>query len=159
MPGQYLVAGPSQAGKSRLILELVKRNDKVFAKPFRNVFYVAPCANSSDRNYVEELGKACEDSGLGFESRNVPPEVDEIRKTFPDGDGLLLILDDLLVYRDYGKELSEISNVASHHSNITCFYRVQNPFAKTNSISSPSPGISTAGSCSTLSTTSACSAP
>lgn len=131
VPGQYLVAGPSQGGKSRLILQLVKNNAKVFAKPFRNVFYVAPGAGTSDKKYVEELGSACESCGLGFSSRSAPPDVEEIKKSFPEEEGLLLILDDLLMFGDYGKELAEISNVASHHSNITCFYTLQNPFAKT----------------------------
>lgn len=119
----------TQVGKSTLILDILRKTDKVFQKDFEFVIYCNPCAHESDQGYVGQLFEVCKEANKQLSVTDTIPTVKQARETFPEGE-LLLILDDLTSHSSYNNNLAGLSSYDSHHKRVTVIYSIQNPFQK-----------------------------
>ena len=133
LPFQCQILGPSDSGKSYLLLELIKNSHKIFEKDIKNIAYVAPQANTTDTEFVRTLSSICKETGKRVAIFDAPPKVKELREIYPSG-SICLILDDLTCFEHYPQNLAELSSVHSHHNNISVFYILQNCFQETSKL-------------------------
>ena len=113
-PASIVVAGPSGAGKTHLIEEMIQRLDEIFDRPPTQIIFCYA-------RYQPTYDKIKKGSPIPIE--------------FVEGlDGLrpkprtLLILDDL---QDQSKLIEEYFTRHIHHSDLVCVYVTQNLFLKT----------------------------
>ncbi len=125
-PARLMALGPSMAGKSTLLLNLVCSD--VWEENFPKVVFTAPLANE-DSHYINKLREKCEAGGKELLVLDRLPEIEEL-KNFAEGGPLLLLVDDVLGYKN-PEGLTDLFTLHSHHNNITCCICVQNPFIKT----------------------------
>ena len=148
-PCQIQCVGPSQSGKSQLILQLVRHQASVFDRPFRHIIYCAPGLTLDDDDdednevnggggggdaraspYLRDLKRACRGSGVTLSVSARLPRVEEITR-LTGGRPVLMILDDILCFEPEDlRRIVTFSNLHVHHRNISCVYAVQNPFQK-----------------------------
>lgn len=126
-PARLELIGPSEAGKSTLLLKLVE-DDSVWEKPFQCIMYCAPMLNDRD-SYLEQLRKACGSSKTLYIQEEIP-SLDQVQASAA-GKPVLVILDDLLGFHEGKEAMQALMTMHSHHFNISCAFTVQNPFAKT----------------------------
>ena len=124
-PGRVTLVGPSQCGKSTLILQLVG-DDTVWDRVFTKVMYVAPVL-SDRQEYLDRLREQCGGAKELAVSDKIP-DVGEV-KEFGAGHPVLLVVDDLLGFRDTSG-ITDLATLHSHHQGITCLFCVQNPFLR-----------------------------
>lgn len=124
-PCRLELIGPSQSGKSTLILSLVG-DDSVWDRPFAAVMYAAPLL--SDREpYLNDLRDRCRRTGKRLLLREGQlPAADEVAR-LSEGAPTLLICDDLLCFEDLSP-LDDLTTMHSHHLGLSCAFCVQNPF-------------------------------
>lgn len=122
--------GPSQAGKSLKILDLVDQSDRVFERPIKQFVYVAPGALREDCDYVQKLYDIVKKAGKKLHVLERLPAVDEVVEAFPEGDRLLIV-DDLTSLPNLDG-LTELSGYYCHHANLSLVYSLQNPYQRTN---------------------------
>lgn len=125
-PGRIGLIGPSQAGKSTLILKLIS-DDSVWDTPLKVIIFAAPSHEDADK-YNEEFNKICDRKGVDLWMVDRLPEKDEI-KSFAGGRPSLFIIDDMLGFAKPEK-LKQYATRWSHRNNITMLYCTQNPFYK-----------------------------
>ena len=138
-PCQLQFLGPTQSGKSYLIRELLKQQHRVFDRPFGHIVYASPLASETvneegeERHnpYVESLKQICNQQGVSLNVANRLPTRKEILDIWTnDKRPLLLILDDLQCFDqgDLTRRLAMLSNLESHHSEVSFLYSLQNCF-------------------------------
>ena len=126
VPARIELLGPSQAGKSTIILKLVG-DDSVWQEPMKRVIYIAPLL--SDREpYLAELQEKCNATDKKLSVQDEIPTVEEIQ-SFAEGDPVLLIADDVLSFKDPGR-LKDLMVMYSHHLRVSVLLCVQTPFFK-----------------------------
>ena len=142
-PCQLQFLGPTQSGKSYLIRQLLDQQKRVFDRPFGHVVYSSPLASETDDDgagedrhspYVESLKRICDRQNVSLNVANRVPTREEILEIWrADRNPLLLILDDLQCFdqADLTRRLSRLSNLESHHSEISFLYSLQNCFDHT----------------------------
>lgn len=128
-PAQIMLIGPSQCGKSTLLLKLIYQLNNTLDKDITNIIYCAPCSKVTDSKYVEKLQDICKLKDKKLHIYENPPSIDTIQNIFSKQD-VLLILDDVTGFKESDLNLGELSSIHAHHSNITCIYSLQNPFQK-----------------------------
>jgi len=120
-----LVAGPTQVGKTTFICNLLKVADEMFTKKpdFVLLFYNAyqPKYNFMlRRGLIDEISKV--DSAITYD------DLEEKLEPFKDGNGSLVIFDDLM--SDAKTSLEKIFTTLGHHVNASLIYVTQNLFYK-----------------------------
>ena len=129
-PAFIQVVGPSQSGKSTLILRLIQ-DDSVWDRPFQAVFYCAP--DEPGPRQRAALRAAAEGKSLTVQAGEPRlPELSELTAAAAlGGDGsLLFIVDDLLGFDKNLSLMKALATAHSHHHRISVVYSIQNPYAK-----------------------------
>lgn len=111
-PTTFLLAGPSQCGKSTWIRQLIESKDVMFTQPPKKVIY----AYSAWQPMFEEM--------KGVEFHKGLPTCEEM-ESWSD---LLLVLDDVMQAACLSEEVLSLFCVQSHHRNITAAILMQNLF-------------------------------
>jgi hypothetical protein len=114
MPYCAQLAGPSQSGKSNLMLKILQSRNQLFDKHIDRIVYCSstPLANPEMYEGAEFV--------LGM------PNLHEFDPSLNN----LLILDDLMSECEKDKEIQNLFTVYSHHKNISVFIITQNLFSK-----------------------------
>ena len=116
-----LVVGPSNAGKSTLILQILQNSDRFFSRKFDHVIYFVPHGSmTSDREkYVDKL-------------RECVPHL-EVVEGLPDSKRIMLLdghkllyIDDLFYSACNSYDFMNLAVMASHHGNASLFLTSQN---------------------------------
>ena len=115
--------GPSQSGKSTLILDLLKHRNELFTTSFSRVIYFVPSNNlEAHQDFIQKL-------------KSVYPHI-EIQTDLPKmsdikGDKLskLFIMDDLMNIVFNHPLMEETFSQNSHHQNLSIIFTTQNYFA------------------------------
>ena len=116
IPSGMIISGPSNSGKTRFVLRLLKQTDELFDPPPKAIVYCYGAYHS----YIPEL----ERSGV-IVCSGVP--TDELIRAQPRP--FLLILDDLM-YQINEKSLSEIFTKRAHHEGFSVIFITQSLFEK-----------------------------
>ena len=121
LPFRALLQGATGAGKSSLILNIVKQYDKFFNKKFQNIAYFYPIngLTESRRKYIEELREY-----LGhLEIQEGLPNINDVLKA--EGETLLFI-EDLYFEASNSYDFLQLVIHGSHHANTSFFITTQN---------------------------------
>jgi hypothetical protein len=108
------ISGPSESGKSRFILDLIKYREVVFDKKFQRIIYACPDNFNLDRhNYCLTLQQLFPDMEIITKLPNVSDIVAE------DSKHTLFIVDDMAVEFLNNKAVLQLFFQFSHHENIS----------------------------------------
>ncbi len=122
--------GPSQAGKSAILLKLVK-DDSVWDRKLAKVIYC--CPTLSDRApYITKLQESCDSNDKQLLCLEKLPTTEEIQ-AFGEGLPVLLLADDLLAMDDPSR-MKDLTLMDSHHLNVSVLFCVQTPFYKSSDL-------------------------
>jgi hypothetical protein len=120
-PGRYVCIGPSQSGKSELVLKLIE-HQSIWEKPPKNVQYIAPTLDDRE-DYLQRLAQIVEKIGGTLVTKEELPKNDSEynHESF-------LIVDDVLSFpkKDIPR-LKEIALRGSHHNKVTLILTQQVP--------------------------------
>lgn len=113
-PCNIIVAGPTKAGKTTLVKNIISNVSQMFSPSPQQIWW---CYNEWQPLYNEVIDKVKWVDGI--------PDFNEIRKSTDDPQ--LLVLDDLM--QDVKQSsLTQIFSRGTHHGNISCIHIVQNVF-------------------------------
>jgi len=125
------IIGPSQCGKSELILDLIKDKD-FFVDGLDGVIYC--CKHSfGKKSYMERMKEICSSQDMSINFLDHIPTGTEIAEEFnPEGKKkLFIILEDFLAFhRSEQVILESLMTEHSHHLNFCIAYVTQTPFDK-----------------------------
>lgn len=131
-PGSYTVLGPSQSGKSELLLHLLREKQVWQNKP-KLIIYAAPTLHERE-GYLQRLKEACQTAD-GEESEccsiDYVPDEEQIRQLIGfRQEPVLVLVDDLLSFKDKTniKKATQLGIKGCHHHQITLIMCLQNPF-------------------------------
>ena len=113
-PSTYMVVGPSQSGKSRFVVKLIRSAQSMIDPPPERVIW---CYGSHQTDLIHELRSL-------LEFVEFIPNVDELL----DGRKTLLIIDDLMTETD--GRVTNLFTKGSHHKNVSVVYISQNLYNK-----------------------------
>lgn len=137
-PTQIHLYAPSMAGKSTLILKIIRYSKHLFDQDFAHVIYCSPLAlENDDSDYVSELRAVCRESQKVLEILGKIPSIEEISE-FGGGDTsqgshpVLLVLDDVMCLENL-EALNKLSSLISHHKKISLVLALQNAFQRNKS--------------------------
>jgi hypothetical protein len=129
-PGSYTILGPSQSGKSELLIKLLK-NPSIWIKKPKIVIYAAPSIDDR-KDYIKRMSETCKETDESeFYATKVVPDEEKVRQMTEFRDQpVILILDDLLSFSDKTniKKATQLGIKGCHHGKITLFMCLQNPF-------------------------------
>lgn len=125
-PSRIIVAGPSMAGKTHFIFQLVKYRDLIFSGKFRQIIYCLPpnCYNLH-MDFINDLKNECHD--LNLKIIEDMPDIDALALD-RDKDSKLLIIDDLMRKAFNSSDMLDLITQKSHHANISVILTTQNIF-------------------------------
>ena len=121
-PFRVLLTGPTNCGKSSMILDIMKHYDTFFEKKFDYVIYYHAGHDGlgeSRRNYIEQLKEHIPDL-IVIEGLPIMSKVAKL-----DGSKCLL-LDDLFHQLADNDDFVKLCTAGSHHANISFFLTTQN---------------------------------
>lgn len=120
-PGRYACIGPSQSGKSELVLKLIKYKS-IWKNPPKYVQYIAPTLEDR-KEYLTRLDEIVKNNGGNLTVNDVLPKNDENYNY-----NSFLIVDDVLSFpkKDI-QRLKEIALRGSHHNKVTLILTQQVP--------------------------------
>ena len=122
-PFTYVVAGPSQSGKTTHVFDLLKNRHVLMDKPTDYVLYYY-------HQWQPHFDKFEEDGSV-TEWINHMPTVAELRTKSEDridGSGTLIVIDDFM--NQLTNDIADLFTVTSHANNISVILLTQNIFAK-----------------------------
>jgi hypothetical protein len=132
-PGSYTVLGPSQSGKSELLIQLLQYPSIWKDKP-SIVIYAAPTLQDRE-DYLIRMKNACikadGEEKSEFMALSQVPDEEKVKQLIQfRNKPVILILDDLLSFPDKNhiKKAAQLGIKGCHHSNITLIMCLQNPF-------------------------------
>jgi hypothetical protein len=114
-PFTAMLAGPSQSGKTTLLVEILKHAHKIISPPPTRIVY---CYNRE----IESLKRR-------FKNIEFIQGLPDLEK-FDPKDNNLLILDDLMSESETNKSIVNLFTVDSHHKNISTVILTQNLFSR-----------------------------
>jgi len=118
LPGNAMIAGPSQSGKTQLTKKIIFENQQLFEPPPDKIYY---CYSEWQPAY-EEIRNAC--NNIEFIKGII--DVSEIQSSVNN----LLILDDLMEECGKDDSVRNLFTKDSHHRNIFVFFITQNLFGQ-----------------------------
>ena len=132
-PARLILAGPSQAGKSTLLVKLAT-DDSVWKNPFKSVFYVSPGRESRESRdkYISAFHEKCKKVGKTFISLDKLPARQDLMD-FSGGRHIFLIIDDALGFQNL-ETIDTYYTEHSHHDNISVALCVQNLYPRTRKL-------------------------
>lgn len=110
-PVRFLIAAPSQSGKTTFVVNIIKNKEKLFCGQIENIVYI--CSN---RSFVPN-------DLLTVNNLEIFEEMPQIEDIKPN---TLLVIDDQQL--SSLKDICALFCVNSHHRNISIFFLVQNLF-------------------------------
>jgi hypothetical protein len=125
VPFAMSITGPSQAGKSEFICELIRYREVLFSSKFYRIIYCVPQTLMYKQNAIfQKLQNEFSQVEMHF---GLP----KISALYLDCNHLpcLLILDDLMIPILNSSEMAELFSVHVHHYNISVIFTLQNFFA------------------------------
>jgi len=127
IPARIVVAGPTMAGKSEFILNLVKHRDSVFSEEFKRIIYAIPEESMHlHGSYLERLKQAC----ASVQIHEGLPDLDMLHLC-SEKSHKLLILDDLADQVFTNKQMLHLITKNSHHANCSLIITTQNYYFPT----------------------------
>lgn len=122
-PSTFIVSGPSQSGKTSLVVDILKNGSTLFEDPrcLQQVYYFY----KQWQPKYDEMQR----SGLNVEFIQRLPNVAQIRDyatVLASSGGCVMILDDFM--QEVSKDISVLFSALSHHLKITTFLLTQNLF-------------------------------
>jgi hypothetical protein len=124
VPFAMSITGPSQAGKSEFICELIRYREVLFSSKFYRIIYCVPQTLMYKQNAIfQKLQNEFSQVEMHF---GLP----KISALYLDCNHLpcLLILDDLMIPILNSSEMAELFSVHVHHYNISIIFTLQNFF-------------------------------
>lgn len=123
-PGRYACIGPSQSGKSELVLKIIK-DRSIWQNPPKDVQYIAPTLEDR-QDYLNRLSDITIRNGGSFTSSDKLPENDASYNH-----NSFMVIDDILSFpkKDIPR-LKELSVRGSHHNKVTLILTQQVPHPK-----------------------------
>lgn len=115
-PFTCMLAGPSQSGKTSLLVNILLNMQTLIDKPPTRIVY---CYSAEQAVFGELVN-------LNIEFQQGLPNVDE----FDPRTNNMIILDDLMSECERDKSIQSLFTVHSHHKNISVFILTQNLFSK-----------------------------
>jgi hypothetical protein len=120
-PGRYVCIGPSQSGKSELLLKLIKYKS-IWQDPPKNVHYIAPTLEDR-KAYLDRLDDIVKEN-----EGNLTFGVELPKNDSEYNNNSFLIIDDVLSFpKKYISRLKEIALRGSHHNHVTLILTQQVP--------------------------------
>lgn len=123
-PCRIMIAGPTQSGKSELLLRLVRFRDQVFSGKFDRIIYAhARDTAGSISGFVDRLTKE-------FPNLEIISGLPSLRQhcLLDETESKLVLLDDLIMELSHSKDILTTFLRHSHHSNISIIFTSQNLF-------------------------------
>lgn len=117
-PSSYLLAGPTQTGKSCFIKKIIEFKDQMFKVPPVSVKY----AYGAWQPMFEDM----EELGVDFHSG--VPTSEELNQWTERGDHVLVVLDDVMQEACTSQEIMSLFTIQCHHKNMSVFFLSQNIF-------------------------------
>lgn len=118
-PATIAVAGPTQAGKTQFVMELLKNADKLFHPPPSRIMWAYGQKNDSQMKKIAACAPRVE-FYEGF------PNLEDVKEDTNN----LLILDDLMNESGKNVECSKLFTQGSHHKNLTVISIIHNLFSQ-----------------------------
>ena len=131
-PFMMTVCGPSQCGKTRYIMNIIKQNDLIIEPPVDKLIYLYSVEQDSYNDIKKHIRDNSNNSTLKtYEFTNCTKGIVSVEDLRPKlGKATLLVLDDLMVIAASNKtNLENLNNLAScdsHHSNTSVIFVCQN---------------------------------
>jgi len=119
------ISGPSQAGKSYLLLDIVKFRAQVCTQNFSRIIY---CQSNSYSHKNQQFIKKLQAEFPTLELCNGLPNLNELNLTINNAPSLVLI-DDLMDEVLNSNSMVHLASTDSHNFNISVIFVVQNYFA------------------------------
>lgn len=123
-PSAVCISGPSQCGKSTLIVKLIKQRQQMFSHNFTKCFYCQPVNLCLKNNPIfEQILKF-------FPTAELICGLPDVTKLALDSDEShkLLIINDLMSQVLESAEIVNLLSVQIHHSNITALITLHNVY-------------------------------
>ena len=124
-PCTFILAGPSQSGKTTFVLNLLRQVDYMFAQPAckQNIIYYF-------KEWQETLENFQPENVVHHWVQDMPTTEDFKGRTllYKDTGGSIVVIDNFA--QDLSKDISTIFSVLSHHTNSTVILLTQNLFSK-----------------------------
>lgn len=117
-PSTFLIAGPTQSGKSHFVQKLIECKEQLFKIPPKAVKY----AYGAWQPAFEEMQKV----GVNFHS-GVPNRKD-LEEWSQTGDHVLIVLDDVMQEACASPDIMALFTIQCHHKNLTVVFLSQNIF-------------------------------
>ena len=122
-PSTFIVSGPSQSGKTSLVLDLIINGGQLFedSRCLQKIYYFY----KQWQPKYDQMSK----SSLNVEFIQRLPNVAQIRElanVYSAIGGCIMVLDDFM--QEVSKDISVLFSALSHHMNITTFLLTQNLF-------------------------------
>ena len=131
-PFMMTVCGPTQCGKTRFIMDLIKQNDKLIVPPVDKLLYLYSIEQTGYDDIKKNIRDNADTSTLKtyefLDCSNGIPSINDLRGKLSKA--TLLVLDDLMVLAASNKNnLENLDNIASrdsHHTNTSVIFVCQN---------------------------------
>jgi hypothetical protein len=123
-PFRYIVTGPSMAGKTTHVYNVIKERQQLFDVPTDNVIYFY--------NQWQDIYNAFNSDGLVKQWINhLPTEEDIVTHCgpFKEMGGSIIVIDDFMLHLN--KYIADLFTTISHHLHINIFLLTQNLFVQT----------------------------
>ena len=124
-PFSCILAGPSRAGKTTFVFNLLSQADYLFQKKPDYVIYYY--------NQWQPLFDQMKSKHLVDEFKNFVPtkkELESLSSKKKGKNNICIIIDDFMQVQS--EDISEVFTALSHHLNLNCIYITQNLFSKNN---------------------------
>mgnify|MGYP003563330498 CR=1 FL=1 len=128
-PACFAVVGPSRAGKSTLISNIVC-DVTVWQDRPNHVIYSGPVVTRTSP-YITELERECYKQGMRFNFMDSFPSLQEVQMCAGVKVPVILILDDVQVWEKHhrpGIKATKLLTAQSHHDGITVFFVLHNAY-------------------------------
>lgn len=110
-PSTFIIAGPTQCGKSTLVKKLINHCEYIFDENIEEIIYCLPTQLNFEKSFNRHV-----------EIFEGVPDLD----IFKDNKNRILVLDDLMTHQN--NDFIDLFTRISHHNNVTVIYLTQNLF-------------------------------
>ncbi len=123
-PSRMLICGPSMAGKSTFVLQVIQHRDKVYNQTFERIIY---CLPEDSLHLHQDFIKKMQEAFASLEIVEGLPSISELHIK-DNKNHKLLILDDLMISVFEAQTMVDLITKDSHHCNCSVIITSQNFF-------------------------------